>query len=68
MDDLNDLDDVVGPSRTAVLLRYLSGVPDPRNPRRVAHPLSEVLFLVVCAYASGEYRLAICDAGMKVRP
>lgn len=50
---MDDLDAVFAPSRRAVLLKRLSDVPDPRDPRRVAHPLPEVLLLVVCG--------AICD-------
>jgi len=50
---MDKLDEVLGPSRTAVLLKHLSAVPDPRDPRRVAHPLPEVLLLVVCG--------TICD-------
>jgi predicted transposase YbfD/YdcC len=42
-----------GKSRLAVLLEHLSAVEDPREPWRVAHPLREVLFLVVCG--------TICD-------
>jgi predicted transposase YbfD/YdcC len=50
---MDDLEGVLAPSRTAVLLKHLSNVPDPRDPRRVAHPLAEILLLVVCG--------AICD-------
>jgi len=52
-DLMDDLEAVFAPSRTAVLLKHLSEVPDPRDPRRVAHPLPEVLLLVVCG--------TICD-------
>jgi hypothetical protein len=41
------------PSRLKSLLDHLGTIEDPRDPWRVAHPLSEVLFLVVCR--------AICD-------
>jgi predicted transposase YbfD/YdcC len=41
------------PSRLKSLLDHLGTIEDPRDPWRVAHPLSEVLFLVVCA--------TICD-------
>lgn len=40
-------------SRLAALLQHLGEVPDPREPWRVAHPLPEVLLLVVCG--------TICD-------
>ncbi|MGL5116348.1 MAG: ISAs1 family transposase [Beijerinckiaceae bacterium] len=50
---MDDFEAVFAPSRTAVLLKHLSEVPDPRDPRRVAHPLPEVLLLVVCG--------TICD-------
>lgn len=40
-------------SRLAVLLDALGEVPDPRDPWRVALPLQEILFLVVCG--------TICD-------
>jgi predicted transposase YbfD/YdcC len=41
------------PSRLKSLLEHLGTIEDPRDPWRVAHPLNEVLFLVVCA--------TICD-------
>jgi trans-aconitate methyltransferase len=47
-DLMDDLEAVFAPSRTAVLLKHVSEVPDPCDPRRVAHPLPEVLLLVVC--------------------
>jgi predicted transposase YbfD/YdcC len=40
-------------SRLRALLDHLSIIPDPREPWRVAHPLQEVLLLVVCG--------TICD-------
>jgi predicted transposase YbfD/YdcC len=40
-------------SRLAALLEHLGEIEDPREPWRVAHPLREVLFLVVCG--------TICD-------
>lgn len=40
-------------SRLKVLLEHLGVIDDPRDPWRVAHPLDEVLFLVVCG--------TICD-------
>jgi hypothetical protein len=40
-------------SRLKALLDHLSEIEDPREPWRVAHPLPEVLFLVVCG--------SICD-------
>ncbi len=42
-------------SRLGVLLDHLSTIDDPRDVRRIAHPLAEVLLLVVCA------TLADCD-------
>lgn len=42
-------------SRLAVLLEHLSAVEDPRDVRRITHPLSEVLLLVVCG------TMADCD-------
>jgi predicted transposase YbfD/YdcC len=50
---MDDFEAVFARSRAAVLLKHLSDVPDPRDPRRVAHPLPEVLLLVVCG--------TICD-------
>ena len=43
--------DVVPPgkSRLSVLLDHLSTIEDPRDVRRILHPLAEILFLVVCA-------------------
>ena len=35
-------------SRLGALLEHLGTIPDPREPWRVAHPLPEVLLLVVC--------------------
>jgi len=40
-------------SRLARLLHHFSDIPDPRDPRYVAHPLPEIMFLVVCG--------TICD-------
>jgi len=40
-------------SRLACLLDHFGTIPDPRDPRYVAHPLREILFLVVCG--------TICD-------
>ena len=42
-------------SRLASLLEHFALIPDPREPWRVAHPLCEVLLLVVCA------TMADCD-------
>jgi predicted transposase YbfD/YdcC len=44
-----------GKSRLAVLLDHLATIEDPRDVRRISHPLAEVLLLVVCA------TLADCD-------
>jgi predicted transposase YbfD/YdcC len=40
-------------SRLACLLDHFGTIPDPRDPRYVAHPLREIMFLVVCG--------TICD-------
>jgi predicted transposase YbfD/YdcC len=50
--NLIDLDFIVKP-RLRVLLDHLAIIEDPREPWRVAHPLPEVLLLVVCG--------TICD-------
>jgi len=42
-------------SRLAVLLEHFSTIEDPRDLRRISHPLSEVLLLVVCG------TIADCD-------
>jgi hypothetical protein len=42
-------------SRLAVLLDYFARIDDPRDTRRILHPLAEVLLLVVCA------TIADCD-------
>ena len=42
-------------SRLSVLLEHLSTIDDPRDVRRILHPLAEVLFLVVCG------TIADCD-------
>ena len=44
-----------GTSRLSVLLEHLSTIDDPRDVRRILHPLAEVLFLVVCG------TIADCD-------
>jgi predicted transposase YbfD/YdcC len=48
-DDLTDPDVAFGArSRLGALLDHLGAIEDPREPWRVAHPLPEVLLLVVC--------------------
>ena len=42
-------------SRLAALLDHFSRVEDPRDVRRILHPLPEILFLVVCG------SIADCD-------
>ena len=42
-------------SRLSILLEHLSTIDDPRDIRRIMHPLAEVLFLVVCG------TIADCD-------
>jgi predicted transposase YbfD/YdcC len=46
---------LVGKSRLAALLEHFSLVEDPRDVRRILHPLPEILFLVVCG------TIADCD-------
>lgn len=46
---------VSGKSRLSVLLEHLSTIDDPRDVRRILHPLAEILFLVVCG------TIADCD-------
>jgi predicted transposase YbfD/YdcC len=48
-------DDLSGKSRLAVLLEHFASIPDPRDVRRIAHPLAEILLLVVCG------TIADCD-------
>jgi predicted transposase YbfD/YdcC len=43
----------VGKSRIAALLEHFSQIADTREPWRVAHPLPEVLLLVVCGTITG---------------
>lgn len=42
-------------SRLAALLEHFAQVEDPRDVRRILHPLPEILFLVVCG------TIADCD-------
>lgn len=42
-------------SRLAVLLEHFSTLDDPRDVRRISHPLAEILLLVVCG------TIADCD-------
>jgi predicted transposase YbfD/YdcC len=44
-----------GKSRLAVLLEHFAEIDDPRDQRRITHPLAEVLLLVVCG------TIADCD-------
>lgn len=48
-------DDLLGKSRLAVLLDHFATIDDPRDVRRIAHPLAEILLLVVCG------TIADCD-------
>ena len=51
-------------SRLRALLEHFSQIEDPREPWRVAHPLPEVLLLVVCGtIADGDDYDAIADRG-----
>lgn len=47
--------DLGGKSRLRALLDHFGRIDDPRDPRRVAHPLAEVLLVVVCG------TIADCD-------
>ncbi len=40
-------------SRLSARLDHFALIPDPRDPWRVAHPLCEVLLLVVCLAGAG---------------
>jgi hypothetical protein len=42
-------------SRLAVLLEHFATIEDPRDVRRISHPLAEILLLVVCG------TIADCD-------
>ena len=42
-------------SRLSILLEHLARIEDPRDVRRILHPLAEILFLVVCG------TIADCD-------
>jgi len=48
-------DDLLGKSRLAILLEHFATIDDPRDVRRIAHPLAEILLLVVCG------TIADCD-------
>ena len=48
-------DPLPGKSRLAILLDHFATIPDPRDVRRIAHPLAEILLLVVCG------TIADCD-------
>ena len=48
-------DPMSGKSRLAVLLEHFATIDDPRDVRRIAHPLAEILLLVVCG------TIADCD-------
>ena len=48
-------DPISGKSRLAVLLEHLATIDDPRDVHRIAHPLAEILLLVVCG------TIADCD-------
>ncbi len=48
-------DDLSGKSRLAILLEHFATIPDPRDVRRMAYPLAEILPLVVCG------TIADCD-------
>jgi predicted transposase YbfD/YdcC len=48
-------DDFSSKSRLTILIEHLSRIDDPRDVRRIAHPLAEILLLVVCG------TMADCD-------
>jgi predicted transposase YbfD/YdcC len=48
-------DPLGGKSRLAILLEHFATIDDPRDVRRIAHPLAEILLLVVCG------TIADCD-------
>ena len=53
---MSTVDDLLpGKSRLAILLDHFATIPDPRDVRRIAHPLAEILLLVVCG------TIADCD-------
>ena len=53
---MSPLDDPLpGKSRLALLLDHFAAIPDPRDVRRIPHPLAEILLLVVCG------TIADCD-------
>ena len=64
-DDPTDPALALGPkSRLGALLEHFGAIEDPREPWRVAHPLPEVLLLVVCAtIADNDDYEAIADWG-----
>ena len=45
--------DLPSKSRLGLLLEHFGEIPDPRDPRYVAHPLPEIKFLVVCGTICG---------------
>ena len=49
------IDTTPGKSRLGALLEHFAAIDDPRDVRRIAHPLPEVLLLVVCG------TMADCD-------
>ena len=40
-------------SRLGILLEHFASTDDPRDVRRIAHPLAEILLLVVCGTMAG---------------
>jgi predicted transposase YbfD/YdcC len=48
-------DEFSSKSRLSILIEHLSRIDDPRDVRRIAHPLAEILLLVVCG------TMADCD-------
>jgi predicted transposase YbfD/YdcC len=49
------VDEFSSKSRLSILIEHLSRIDDPRDVRRIAHPLAEILLLVVCG------TMADCD-------
>lgn len=52
-------------SRLAVLLTHFATIEDPRDVRRILHPLAEVLLLVVCATIADCETMIISPPGVR---
>jgi hypothetical protein len=60
---------VPGRSRRATLVEHFACIEDPRDVRRILHPLREVLLLVVCITIAdcGDYDAIVCSSAGAVR-